>query len=289
MTLSALTGRAIFLDYAACFHPLKKITVKSEAIQILKEALATPAVLSQIYADLAQPAMKKAGIALEAVLGLGATSLLPIRLLNAKCEATFNRNMQRYAKQIEDTPETEVCPVAAEIGIPILERFTYISDERIASMFAALLGAASRHVTSTDAHPSFIGVIDALSPDEAKILKWLSTQVYIPCENIHSKAAQSGQVTHHDRCIWIPRELGCDFCGKQGVYLNNLMGLGILRQPSGSIFGDEIYRPVEEMHRDAFKELQERYGSDKILRERSYYVLTPYGQVFCKVSLPSGG
>jgi hypothetical protein len=265
--------------------------VKPETLQVLKEALATPAVLSQVYTDLAQPAMKKAGIALEAIVGLGATSLLPIRLLNEKCEAVFRRNMGRYAEAMQKVPEIEIRQVAAEIGIPILERFTYVSDQRIASMFATLLAAASRDVSSTDAHPSFIVVIDSLSPDEAKILKWLSSQVCIPCESIHSNTSGGGQATHHDRCICIPKDLGCSFHCKQGVYLNNLVGLGILRHPpfGSTLLGDEIYRPLEEMHRDAVKELKERYGSDKIRRERSYYQLTPYGQIFCKVSLPSGG
>jgi hypothetical protein len=264
--------------------------MKSEALQILKEVLATPAVMLQVYTDIAQPAAKKAGIALGAIVGLGATSLLPIRLLNEKCEAVFRKNMERYAKQIENIPEIEICPVPAEIGIPILERFTYVSDERIALMFAALLAAASRNVSSTDAHPSFIGVIDSLSPDEAKILKWLSTQVCIACESIHSKADKGAQRTHHDRCVYIPKELGCDFHCKQGVYLNNLIGLGILRQPSlgSTLPGDEIYRPVEEMHDVAVKELKEKYGSDNIIRNRSYYELTQYGQLFCKVSLSSG-
>jgi DNA-binding transcriptional LysR family regulator len=43
------------------------------------------------------------------------------------------------------------------------------------------------------------------------------------------------------------------------------------------------------MHRAAVKELEEKYGADKLIRKRSYYELTQYGQAFCKVSLPAEG
>jgi hypothetical protein len=123
---------------------------------------------------LAQPGVKQVGMALETVLGLGNTVLLPIKLLNEKTKERFNHNMNKYREKLAHIPEEDIIDVPPEIGVPILDKFTYITNDYISDMFVTLLTNASSTKTIGLAHPSFLSIIDSLSFDEALIVKHLA-------------------------------------------------------------------------------------------------------------------
>lgn len=130
--------------------------------------------LKLIYTDLAQPGIKQVGKALGTILGLGNTLLLPVRLLNEKSSITFHKNMERYRLAIQDISDEEIQEVAPEIGVPVLERLTYIRDDVLSEMFIALLALASNKGSADQAHPAFIAIIENLSPDEALLIRTLN-------------------------------------------------------------------------------------------------------------------
>ncbi|MBK9334819.1 MAG: hypothetical protein IPM96_21070 [Ignavibacteria bacterium] len=68
----------------------------SKAMSLIKD---TSKLVSQIYEDLAQPGVKQVGIALESVLGLSNTLLLPLRLINEKSNEIFKANMNKFRKK----------------------------------------------------------------------------------------------------------------------------------------------------------------------------------------------
>lgn len=118
--------------------------------------------LKQVYSDFAQPGVKQVGQALETVLGLTNTILLPLKLLNENARVSFNRKMEKYRERIKHLSDNEVCNVPPEIGMPILDKFTYISDNEISELFINLLSKASCKNTVKDAHPRFISIINSL-------------------------------------------------------------------------------------------------------------------------------
>lgn len=67
-----------------------------KAIDILKPILEAPAVLGQIYTDLASPSVKAIGDALGTVFQYGTNFLLPLKLQNEKLKATFAHNLDIY-------------------------------------------------------------------------------------------------------------------------------------------------------------------------------------------------
>src|SRR5262245_16064685 len=144
-------------------------TVMSEEwIELGKEALK---ILPEIYGDLAKPGVRQAGIALETVIGLCNTVLLPIRIANAWAQIVFNRNIEKYAEEIKHLPEEKVASVPPEIGVPILERLSYVTNEELSDLYVNLLAKASCVDTAQFAHPGFVNIVNNLSPDEAVLLK----------------------------------------------------------------------------------------------------------------------
>ncbi len=141
--------------------------------------------IDKLYDDLFHPSLKRAGKALSTVLDLGLTVLLPIKLLNEKAKLNFISNMKRYEEKLSAMNEEELIDVPEYIGLPILEKLTYISESFISEAFINLLSTASSEKTIDRAHPSFLSTLNDLSSDEAKILFRLKDKTHFPFIDIY--------------------------------------------------------------------------------------------------------
>ena len=149
-------------------------------IQLAQEALKIPGLLIEIYGDIAKPGVKQVGKALETTLGLGNTILWPITWANERSRIYLERNLEKYREELSSVPEDKVTAVVPELGVPIAEKLAYVSDDKLSSLYIKLLAKASNIDTLSIAHPSFVNVIDNLSPDEAKMLELFKYGVRIP-------------------------------------------------------------------------------------------------------------
>jgi hypothetical protein len=139
----------------------------------------------KIYEDLLQPGLKKAGIALETVIDVSNTILLPLKLLNERSRIYFNANIKRYEKKLESVQDEKLCQVPEYVGLPILEKLTYLNQEDLSEAFINLLTKASSTDTLNLVHPGFIQTLNSLSADEAKILFHYKNADAIPFIDIY--------------------------------------------------------------------------------------------------------
>ena len=100
-------------------------------LQVAQEALKIPALLVEIYGDLARPGVRQVGKALENVLGFGNTILWPIAWANERSRIALESNLERYRVRMEQVPQEKVIAVAPEIGVPIAEKLAYVRDENV--------------------------------------------------------------------------------------------------------------------------------------------------------------
>ncbi len=89
----------------------------------------------KVYEDLFQPKMKKAGEALATVIDVSNSILLPIKLLNERSKLIFESNIKRYSKKLENIDQNELQQVPEYVGLPILDKLTYISDSTLSEAF----------------------------------------------------------------------------------------------------------------------------------------------------------
>lgn len=253
----------------------------NELIGLVKE---TPQILLTIYGDLAQPSVKKVGTALETVFEFSTSLLLPIKLLNEKFKINFEKRLNDYKDKIDQIPEEKLCEVNPQIGTPIIEKLSYTTNDEIANLFTNLLAKASSTDTVNLAHPAFIQLIERLSVDEARIIKYLLYKDFVPCVTFraHLKDNKGFQeILRNGTLIQFNVELL--FPQNIKTYLDNLTSMGILDVSHGlHKKDDKLYDPIYEKYN--YETVNENYIKieiySKVSKEKSYYQITDFGKAF---------
>lgn len=250
-------------------------------MDLIKEIAQSPAILKELYGDLAKPGVQQAGKALATVIGLGNTILWPIALLNEKTRIALENNLEKYRKKMEKVSSDDTCEVPPEIGVPIAEKLLYVTNEEISDMYTELLANASQVQNSNVAHPSFVNVIANISPDEAILLRSIRNMPGIPFIEVRLKS--------RDKNEWATLEamkpgLSCllelRYPKNIHAYLSNLEGLGVL-QTRTDIFmvGENIYEPLEANAKAVYEKL-EKDAPDKVLVfQRGRIEITPFARL----------
>lgn len=141
--------------------------------------------IKELYRDLFKPGMKKAGEALETVLDGANLILLPLKLLNSKSRIYFQRNLNTYSDKLNNVRELNSTKVPQYVGLPIIDKLTYLDQNELAEAFINLLAKASFDETLKLVHPTYITILNNLSADEAKILFNFKNTIRIPFIDIY--------------------------------------------------------------------------------------------------------
>ena len=249
-------------------------------LSLVKDA---PKVLEQVYTDLAQPSVQAVGRALGTVFEFSTSMLLPVKLLNEKFKLNFAKRLNEYKEKLEAIPEKKRCEVHPQIGTPIIEKLTYTTTDEIADLFTTLLCNASNVDKVNVAHPSFVGIIEHLSTDEARIIKYLKGKKDIEyCTLNGNLLTGKGHIVLLQRATLIPCRVELDYPNNIGAYLSNLVSLGILVDKSGSWkvdtkVTDEICKEIhlEKLRADF---VPSQFKSIEV--ERSFLEVTEFGKLF---------
>ncbi|HNG27858.1 MAG TPA: DUF4393 domain-containing protein [Chitinophagales bacterium] len=257
--------------------------------------LGQPKIVEKAYDDLLSEPSKKAGSALGTIINVGNTILWPIKWVNERTRLYFENNLKKYEKKLNEIPEENIVEVPTEISMPILERFTYTSNEELSNAFVNLLTSASSSETINTAHPGFIQIIDRLAPDEAILIKYLSKVKAIPIFSLKFHYNPNNRSEFR----WIIKdETGLDnkveglkFKDNVGIYLNNLISLGIIeRQDYWYTSIEDLYEEIENGYSDIIKEGVKDYPEPEKIKyaksvEKEMYILTQYGNLFVKACI----
>ena len=198
-------------------------------------------VLKTVYPDLLQPATTQVGKALETVFELSNTILLPLKLLNVKARLSLENRMKKYEEKLNAHPAEEVRSVIPDVGLPVIDRLTQLTNEEIADMFINFLVSASLNTSVNQAHPRFISILDSISVDEARIVKYLheNNKDYIPFIDfeLHVFESQANNSDEPELSIRLDQnttnlENEITFIENKNIklYLSNLESLGLLKR-----------------------------------------------------------
>jgi len=256
--------------------------------EIFKEVVKSPGLLKEMYFDIVQPGAKQVGKALNTVVGLGNTVLLPLQLINEKSQAIFEKNTKKYQQKLNETPEEEICEVSPEIGVPIVEKFSYISNEELSNMYTELLASASKKDKVNTAHPSFVNIINNLSPDEAKVLKFLKSNDRIPFYVVKLKYIDENKGYHTLNRMFFRMKCLADLTFPDNIhsYIDNLEGLALIKT-SSTIFmvGENVYEPLEKLANDSYKQYVTDDKLHKLELDKGKMEVTPFGKLFMEASI----
>ncbi|MDP3260737.1 MAG: DUF4393 domain-containing protein [Thermodesulfovibrionales bacterium] len=256
-------------------------------LQLVKELSKVPSLIPEIYGDLLKPGVKQVGKALESIIGIGNTILWPFTLANERARIALERNMEKYRAQIQDVPEEKIIHVAPEIGVPIAEKLTYVSDEQLSDLYINLLSKASTIDTAHFAHPSFVNIINNLSPDEAILLKELHNQPRIPF--VKATLAKKG-TTHWsligDLLTGLETKVKLSFPDNVVAYMSNFEGLGLIDIHRESFMvGDGIYESLEKLYRPELDAMSFDKSTQEIKFIKGRIEVTTFGALFLDACL----
>ena len=240
--------------------------------------------VGNLYTDFLQPSIKTLGTTLGSVVEFVTLFQLPIQYINEKVKLNFSKRLKEYAKKLEKIPDEKKCEVNPQIGVPIMEKLGYTTNDEIADLFTNLLTKASFVDTVNLAHPSFVQLIERLSVDEARIIKYLVEKDYILCISIRLILDDNGSFFDFlKNKTLIANEVSLEFPKNEGIYLNNLVSMGILDIAHGNHKSNKtLYEPLLEKYSVKNIESAEGFFFKEIEYPKSFYQITDFGKAFIK-------
>ncbi|MFD4863645.1 Abi-alpha family protein [Streptomyces atratus] len=239
--------------------PISSDTTNNLNLSVLPDFIgpAMP-ILKEIYTDLASPSVRKVGIALETVLDFGYTFLFaPLQNASDKKKLNNQKNWDMYKKKVEAIPEQEIAEVTPELGIPIIQKLTYVKNDDIADLFTTLLASASSVKTCSLAQPGFIKIIESLSVDEAKILKYFSENNITDIPFIAARGlTREGYIELSSRLTGFDKKegLGLLFPDNDHLYFENMVNIGLLEVQHDTLVGNaDVYKELEATYDHGIK------------------------------------
>lgn len=272
--------------------------------ELVKATVAADECALEVYKDLAQPIVRVVGKSLGTTLEFLFTPIAWLQLVNDKTKVSIQHRLQQYADKMQQVPQEKQCEVHPELGVPIVQRLSYTTNDDVAELFLELLANASNIDKVGLAHPSFISIIDRLSPDEARILVYFKNipNGRMPYVNIKSRKKEkpisemdvsfekfdfgdidTSFITIQQWVTPILQNVALDFPANIHLYLANLISCGLIKDEYG--FGmtdiDDQYAEIEKSCN--IENIKLEYASNEyseVEAERSFFSVTGLGKQF---------
>lgn len=253
------------------------------------------------YNDILHPSMNVVGKVLGTTLEFFLTPFAGLQLVNDKVKENIKYHLQRYSEKLQQMPKEQQCNVHPELGVPILQHLSYTTNEDIANLFVELLASASNINKVGLAHPSFISIIDRLSPDEARLLKYIAENegnvlyVNFRAKRLKEKSETVDKFDFDASFVelekWntiVTRDLKLDFPDNLHMYWANLISCGLLLDGGNLSIkdADDKYNEIAEYNR--IVEVRKKNVPMKfreIQVHRSFFQITALGAQFLEVCM----
>jgi hypothetical protein len=156
------------------------------------------------------------------------------------------------------------------------------SAEALRNRGEELLRRSADVSVDVDSHPAYMRILDALAPDEARILRFLAREGEQPSVDIRAGLPFASELVAQG-CAMIAEEAGCRHADRVYAYLNNLNRLGLVWFSREALRDSRRYQVLEAQAEvtDALEK-----GGRTARTVRRSVVLTPFGEDFCAICLP---
>jgi hypothetical protein len=132
-------------------------------------------------------------------------------------------------------------------------------------------------------HPAYMRILEALSPDEGRILHFLARNGPQPSVDVRAGLPLASELVEPG-CNMLGAEAGCRHGDRVHAYLDNLHRLGLIWFSREPVRDRTRYQVLEAQ--PEVTEARARGGRTARTVRRSI-LLTPFGEDFCAVSLPT--
>ena len=257
---------------------LEKARIVVEAAQEIAKAV-------PVYQDALQPAVREVGKALQTVAKTIHIALAPISALVWGYEHIRDFILSRVAEKMKQVPSERIVTPSPLVAGPTLEALRFAGhDSTLREMYASLLATSLDSETTHLAHPSFVEIIKNLSPDEAKLIRYMAVHQNVPLLDVRNGIkGKTGFKLFFSNFSMLSYQSIVDFNDLLPNYIDNVARLGIIEIPEGTYLVDsENYIPLESSDKiQQMKHDIERDGGE-IRFDRKVMRLTQLGRQFIK-------
>lgn len=254
-------------------------------IEVAKE------VAKESYEDSVKPILKPTGEVIGLVPRAIKAVLLPFEKWIINREYSLAETQKLLEVKLANLDSESIVPPEAYIAVPALQYISYCMDnEELRDMYANLLASSMNKVVKNGVHPGFVEIIKQLSPDEAKILKYISKQKSIPTITLRADNKNGEGTEIISNFSNVGEIVKCEETIKVDRYFDNLIRLGLLEKamPLSYLIGDNLYEPLEnheyvKRNKKYIEESKDSHNQANI--EKSFVRLTGFGEQFCNICL----
>ena len=199
---------------------------------------------------------------------------------------------QMVTEKLKNLPAECIVPPTARITVPTIQKASITEEAEIREIYANLLTNSMNSVVKNGVHPSFVEIISQLSPDEAKVLRYMHPRQGIPTLGIKRVFNDGGHSTIIKDFSNVPELANCERPNDSEVYIDNLVRLGLARRSVNEWYSDEaMYEPL--ISHQFIQSYWNRYAENpqnladfkKLEYVKGFCALTAFGKNFCDICL----
>lgn len=187
--------------------------------------------------------------------------------------------------KLNNIPIENVVQPSPRIVVPALQNASITEETELRDLYANLLAASMNKVVKDGVHPAYVEIINQLSPDEARLLQYMSIFQTIPTISLRAEDKDESGITIVDCFSNIGEIMKCENPYEIGKYFDNLERLGLIRRSDGlsSLSDKSKYEPLKTHTFIEEKEQSIRGNSDRNIPRiiEGFAEVTSFGRAFC--------
>lgn len=260
-------------------------------LEIAKETIKE--VAKDFYADAGKPIVQPTSEVVGLVPRAIKAALSPLEKWILQKEYNVAETKKMLEEKLRNTPPELIEAPEPHIAVPALQYISYCMDNNeLRDMYANLLANSMNRVVKNGVHPGYVEIIKQLSPDEAKILKYMNLHNTIPTITMRYVNKGGSGIDIIKNFSDVGEKVNCESPQDIAKYFDNLVRLGLINNAGGlySLTDKTAYEPLKN-HRwvvpHSSEESVKSMGFDKISFKESYVSISSYGKSFCSICLDS--
>ncbi len=251
----------------------------------------------EVAKELAKQAYEDGGKAI--VKPLGETGGLLVRAVKAALSPLEKWVLQReysvaetqklLEQKLASIPAERIQPPEQYIALPAMQYISYCMDEEnLRDLYANLLANSMIDIVKDGVHPGFVEIIKQLSPDEAKILQYMSSNEIIPTLSLRYQNDKGQSIYVVRDFSNIGEFANCEHPYETEKYFDNLIRLGLVvhNEVMSHLSDENRYKPLKEhKYLEEYKHIDTliQQGFSNVNTEEGFIRLSSFGKAFCSI------
>lgn len=237
-------------------------------------------IVPKLYEDGAKPAVIETGKTLSIVPETINAALVPLKKWIIGRKYSLRETEILLAKKLEKIESQDIVEPETYIGVPAIQSISYcMNNEVLRNLYANLLANAMNKNVKDAVHPSFVNIINQMSPVDAIVFKNICESDTRPLITLSFRFDNNhGRTDYLYNVSWINKY---DY-GTVCVSIDNLVRMGLIKIPEDKHYLDNsVYDKVREnVIFDKYYEKHKDTAGGKVNVEKQLILITEYGGLF---------